>query len=568
MSSFPALWHHATDIEVLQALPKIYDYLDQEHRIALVDAILAGPPIDAESRKSVGEDSIEHQIYLRLEALGEKARKEHPTAAGRYKLIIDAHPSWVESLEERLARREPEVYFKSTVKSVEHDTRPENIVDTILSRGTGDADDFFSLAGLSLATRSAAIAHACTVEGGGTAVQVLLNIGREEVADKASQAELLEMLAEMPSAATRQGHREVATLLEILSDTIDVSALEQFFIVWDGVIEECLSTRDEAFRDGPPDYLTGAINSSSGRATHALLNLLPKTDLKRDAGVPPAFRLRLEFILRSTEPGAFYGSILVASRLYLLSWLDLHWTKNELTPRLSWRKPVEAAGVWQGYLWNPRMDGRLFEAIRADFVDAFSHVEAIGGLAENLCGLLVSLAIDAPNTMTADETRQCLRAMDSPSRQRVAWLLAKRLEATEVDKRAALWRDRIDAWIRTHWPIEADFADGEVSERLAWAATFSEDAFPEALVTILPFLTTTRDPLLTLSALDELDLCGRYPDECLQLLDRLLGDCEDRHYLHGLGALLRKIRSAKSTLVTAPPYQRLRELAQALGDAP
>jgi len=564
----PALWDSETDVEVLEALPKIYERLDATAQRALVTAILAGPSSEGAANAYPIDDAIEHEVYVRLEALGESGRGRHGAAGDRFKAILDAHPSWAGVLAERIRRREPQVYSRPLVRTVEADARAEDVVAQILSRDVRNADDFHTLTGLSMATRGAAIQHATSLQDGEKAVRLLLNIRHEELADNTTHVELLRMLAGLPSVAAQQGYREVATILQVLSDRITSSSIDDVLCVWDSIIQTCLSTVDEVFGSGPPDHVTGAINSSSGRATQALFSLLGKTTLTRECGLVPPFRERLQLIVRSELPGAFYCRVLAASRLYLLTWLDLEWTKAELIPRLSWTDSVEAAGAWQGYLWNPGMDGRLFEAIRRDFVEAFSHVAELKEFSENLCDLLVSLALDAPGRMTPEETRQCLRAMGSPLRRRVAWLLAKRLEATDKEIRPTLWNDRIDSWISNHWPIENEFADGEVSDRLGWAATFAGSAFPKAVGTILPLVTPAKDPLLTLSAFEDLDLCRQYPDQCLRLLDALLGAGKQCSYLHGLGSALRAIRSARPSTANTPVYTRLKELAQTLGDAP
>jgi hypothetical protein len=567
MTIVPSLWDHEVDVEVLEALPTIYQSLTPTERFALIEAILAGPAYDDEERAALGEDSIEHQVFLRLEAIGAQARADSATAGERHSEILGSHPSWAGALETHVLRREPQVYSKSLVRTVEPEVDPEIVVASILSPRAHGSDEFYAISGLSMGSRGDAIRHACTLDDGDKAVRVLLSIGRDDLADGKSCRELLHMLCGLTAEASRRAHREIAALLDIVSEQVDPSAADVFLRVWDVILPSCLSVRDDVFVNGPPDYLSGAISSSSGRATHALLKLLGKTDLQRDGGIAAPFQGRLESVVRSREPGSFYGRILVASRLYLLSWLDIAWTKTELAPFLSWENTEEAAGAWQGYLWSPRMDGRLFEVIRADFVETFAHVDELRGMGESLSGLLVSLAIDAPERMTAEETRRCLRTMDSSSRQRVAWLLAKRLEATEVEKRADLWRDRIDPWLSQHWPVEEEFANGDVGDRLGWAATFAGDAFPGAVHTILPIVTATEDPLMTLSALGETDLTGRFPQECLQLVDRLLGPAEERRYLYGLGSVLTAIRAARPSLADTPPFLRLKELVQALGDS-
>jgi hypothetical protein len=398
------------------------------------------------------------------------------------------------------------------------------------------------------------------------AIPILLaGVGKDELTDSTSRRALLDALTGLPATTTAMACMSIATLLETMGEVLEASESPGFFLVWDSVIPHCLASEQAASSTGPPDHLLSSLNNPCGRVTAALLRLLARSPLSRDGGIASPFADRLKRVLHSSEPGAFYGRVLIASRLYLLSWLDLAWTESELIPFFSWSRSTEAVGAWQGFLWTPRMGNRLFHALRTDFVEAFSHLGELGDMGENLLGLLVALALDAPDRMAPAETRGCLRTIDTMARRRIAWLLAKRLQATEENKRSDLWLDRVDPWLQEHWPLETQYADGDTSDMLGWAATFTGNAFPRAVATIRRLLAPSHGSLMTLRALDENLLASQFPEDSLVLIDCLLDQSEERQHIGELGRLLDAIEEAQPSLASDERFRRLRNLARRHG---
>jgi|GEM_PF-3417741 len=557
-----ALWDDDVEADVLEALQAIYGELASPERDELIVAILAGPPVEGEAKAKLTEESIDYRIFLRLDALGSKARAQNSAAKAKHTAILNSQPTWADALTARPAVGANQFRSKPRVKAVESGVSPQKLVAEILTWEERGAEVFEALSDISLPVRLRAIEHACSSDGDEYAARVLLSLDEDHVPDDKSRASLLNTLDRILAARARPFHREIASLLKIISTQISRDLEDQFLSTWDALIPICLSSQEEIFVGDTDDHLSNAINSSAGLATHALLALLGRGDLERDAGIAEIFSERLELIIGSTDPGGFDCRVLAASRLYILSWVDFPWARDVLMPRLSWKEPREAAGAWQGYMWNPRIDARLFSAIKADFVETFSHLEELALVKRSLTGLLISVALDAPGNMSQEDTIKCLREMGSPSRRHAAWILAKRLEATEGAKRPELWQGRIGPWIRQHWPTEADYADGEMSDRLAWAATLSDTAFPVAVKQILPIVSSTSGHSIALRKLEQSDLCARFPSQCLQLLDKLLPEDADLHRASLLEQILMAIQSAQPELNQAPAFARLHELLQ------
>lgn len=560
------LWDHEVDVEVLQSLAAIYAKLSSSEQQALVTAILQGPQAQFDHLDGLSAEQIQYLIFLRLDALGPDALRSHPTAAAQHAYTIKEHPSWSDSLSARLVRRESSIMTGSAVRQVSATITPQALVEEILDPESNSRQYWHSVAGFSFDSRMEAIKLAVSRVHGEHAVSVLLTgIDRQELGEASNRRLVLHAVVKLPAHVLRQSIHELATVLRSCAENATSAEIDIILEVWTLLLPHCLAADDQAASSGPPDYLSRAINNPCGRITEALLRVLNVMQPKLNEGLSSDIASRLQAVIKSDHSAAIYGRVLISSRLYLLSWIDLPWTVREVTPLLSWANAREASAAWQGYLWGPQIDSRLFQAIRVSFFEAFAHMDELGGMEENLCGLLVSLGLDAPGLMQSAEVRGCFRSMGSRGRKQVAWLLAKRLQSTEEEKRQHLWNDRIDKWLREHWPPEKEYADAEVSDNLAWAATLAGAAYPEAVRTVVPLLTSTRRPLMSLHSLEETDRAKTAPEETLVLLDRLLvgGDYD---HLYGLGKLLSAIKDARPTLTRDSRFRRLWQLARAAGE--
>ena len=150
---------------------------------------------------------------------------------------------------------------------------------------------------------------------------------------------------------------------------------------------------------------------------------------------------------------------------------------------MSW-EDAEAAGLWQGYLWNPSINDPLFRDLRRSFLGASDNWTSLGQRWQQWISLLVSLAVDADGLLTDEDSRRCVRRIPNEGRSRIAWVLAKRLEQAE-DRRESLFRNRIHPWIAGAWPRENDSRDPRTTDDLIYMASNCGDAFPEAVKLLL-----------------------------------------------------------------------------------
>jgi hypothetical protein len=96
-----------------------------------------------------------------------------------------------------------------------------------------------------------------------------------------------------------------------------------------------------------------------------------------------------------------------------------------------------------------------------------------------------------------------------------------------------------------------------ISENLARLSIAAGGEFPDALATFMDWLQPF-EPIHILNLLGKSDLCSRFPQDVLTLLDRIIGNPSWPY--SQLGKCLDDIASAWPESHTDPRYRRLQEL--------
>lgn len=315
------------------------------------------------------------------------------------------------------------------------------------------------------------------------------------------------------------------------------------------------------------EQLTWAINHPVGDLTHALFLLLFRGPVGLDSGLPESLSTRLAAIIGSEKSSAQAGRVMIASRLFPLHFADPSWAKRHVVPCLDWERGGVALGCWQGYLWSPKLDARLFYAIKIHFLGAFERWERLGKCSENLGDLLISIVVDAEEgLLTSEQTRHALRLMGVDGKSHLAWALAKRLEQAE-EQSANLWLDRIGPWIRDSWPRDLESREARTTNYLLWMATKTGSAFETAAEVLLSanILGNAHGRLLAVSELNKHpELVLAAPLTLLRLLDVVLPSPSEiaatgEWVTYGLGDLLKTIRAGAPEVTDTDVFRAVEE---------
>lgn len=371
---------------------------------------------------------------------------------------------------------------------------------------------------------------------------------------------LARSLASAPDDLLREAGHALAPWLETQSKVL-TGQEEHFFTLARRYIQ--IYRNDPA--EAGDDVIFRAINHPLGHAVEALLNWWHRQNLRDGQGL----RVEVEGLfgeLTNREVEIYrYGRVLLGSNLIALFRVDQDWTVEHLLPLLDWdRSEVEAAAVWKGFLWSPRLYPPLIAKIKASFLAAGRHYQRLGDHGEQYAGLLTFALLEAADLFSVPQQRAAIAALPEPGLLHSAQTLVDALEGAG-EQRSAYWRNRVKPFIEDIWPKAAVLRTPAISEAFGRLCIASGDAFEEAFSTIRPWILPCSQPGIALHKLSESGQCTRFAETALTLLDAIIAD-DMRWPFSELQACLDQIKSGHPALENDHRYQRLHNLVRRLGD--
>lgn len=359
------------------------------------------------------------------------------------------------------------------------------------------------------------------------------------------------------------------------SDQEVLVSTEELLGVWDELEPAAMNAERGAMDDSLREELSKALNHPAGKLAQALFAILLPKSVQHRSMLDTRLKLRIEHNLTSpgnTRPSAAERAFLAmaASRVYLLHFAEPDWTAEKLVPHFFWSDfdSSRARTCWQGYLWGPMLDQHLYARLKVPFLEAFNRRKDLPRFVENLCGLLVSLALDGGDVLQPAETKLAVRNMGPEMRRQAAWHLSKRVDDAESDA-AEFARKRVLPWLNT-WPLDQDvWRDGELVDELTQIALKCGDATGQAAEVLLqrPHAKLGRWQH-SLGALlhDHKDLLKDHPIDISRLFDHVLPS-KDEHLRKDrevwsesdLKGLVDQLREAGESVTNMPEFKRLEE---------
>jgi len=317
-------------------------------------------------------------------------------------------------------------------------------------------------------------------------------------------------------------------------------------------------------RNGEPidEPVTEAINHPVGHVTQALINLWfkrnPNDNDLLPADVKPFFTELCDMQVERYR----HGRVLLASELISFFRVDLLWTEQYLLPIFSWVNPAEAQGVWDGFLWSPRLYQPLLTAFKPQLLESASHYNDLGRHRQRLAAFLTYAALGPTDGYTIDEFRSAIGALPQDGLGESAQALSQALEAT-ADQREDYWKNRIQPFWQNIWPKSRDLSTPRIAESLTRLIISARGEFPSALAALRNWLQPIEDPHYVVHLLHESGLCHKYPVEALHLLSVVIAD--QQWAPTELGQCLDEIRMAAPQLLQDVQYQKLRDYCRRRG---
>ncbi len=317
-------------------------------------------------------------------------------------------------------------------------------------------------------------------------------------------------------------------------------------------------------RNGQPidQPVTEAINHPIGHVTQALINLWFKRNPNDNDELPTDIKPFFTEICDVQVDRFRHGRVLLGSQLIAIFRVHRAWAEQHLLPLFSWDNPVEAKAVWEGFLWSPRLYQPLLTAFKRQFLQSANHYADLGEHRQQFAAFLTYAALGPTEGYSVDEFRSAIGALPQEGLEECARALSQALEGA-ADQREDYWRNRVQPFWQHVWPKSRELATPQIAASLARLIIAARAEFPAALAAVQDWLQPIAHPDYVTHLLHESELCTRFPEDALRLLDAVIAD--HLWALSELGQCLDKIKKAAPRLAQDARYQRLSEYCRRRG---
>ena len=261
------------------------------------------------------------------------------------------------------------------------------------------------------------------------------------------------------------------------------------------------------------------------------------------------------------DPDGLLGRVVLATKLYYLFAVDPQWVGKHLIPRLIPESSDEACELWSAYGWSPTVGPDLLQAFKDSFLEVLRNGEDGGPRKRkrNLTRLFVTVCLDAPGELTAEEIHGVVEAMSERALSTVLASLKRRLKGNPAEQ-ARIWQDTLQPWLGDYWPRAEVRNTAGTSVAMLDLLAECGDAFADAAEWALHYLRPLdRHGLYRLG---ENGHAEQNPDSMLSVLDRVaVADTLPVHERSTLHKILDGLKAAKPDLAADTRFQRLYQLA-------
>lgn len=592
MAETPMIWASGARKEAMTLLGTMWASGSEEARERIVRALIAGPPDDLLTRieEEKRESSRDRRIFDRLKVI---ERIGQPPIDARLRAELDrieaAYPVWNAPEGERATfatwseyRHGPETDFGvDDLATLPQDELVVMLQDTE-ERRDGLLDAWKQLADTDPETAIGVLEE--LAQKGNSGPGDIWEYGlwglRESAKRPERRARILAALEQIPHALIDEPDvaRACADFLDAAASSRPSPTSETaVWSLFDRTLAAIAHDPDNVQGPDEHDAVSHAINNAFGRLAQAFFALLFGRALKVSSKIPSDLRARADRLISPGVGSHRPARVIAASRLSYLFAVDPDWTQAKLIPSFDWfQNEGEAAAVWQGYAWQPRIDEKLWPALRPYFLATFEadRLNRIGDMAKSLAQLLIVIGVDIDrNGLATADVRNAIRAMTDRLRSSaLSWIPTFLAQPDEPEHEAggkpssrtadSIWTEEVSVWLQQVWPVEAALRSTATSEQFAQIAIATLAAFPEAVDAVAPYIVRTN-------AYYELHLLAdsTHPDLHPRAVVRLIDVLADRQSLAmgtgDLEAILVRARAADPGVVNEAAFNELWNIMQA-----
>lgn len=387
------------------------------------------------------------------------------------------------------------------------------------------------------------------------------------------------VLLEVPDSSIRRLRRAISLWLAEVAKVFD-SQEDVFFSLIRLILDtgaqdietppKLLLLEDEQFLPlggwkSPKNLINIAINHPVGLVTRALLSWWYRQKPKDAEGLRKEIEPIFNKLCERKVTEFSHGRLVLAAHILTLFRVDEDWTKENLLPLFDWENSeTEAAAVWQGFLWAPRIYSPLLVVIKQYFLETAQHYRQLGEWAGQFVDLLTFLALDSRGIFTKEELRDATGNLPSEGLQKTVLTLTRAL-AGASERREEYWRNRIRPYMKSVWPQENEVKTPEISEYLALLCMETGEAFPDAIKKLRRWLQPTDESYYVVHLLDEYKLCKKFPKDALKFLHTIVGE-NMLVLVEELNRCLNDIEDFGENLTDDYRFQRLRRICESSDD--
>ena len=583
------LWNHRAKRETLRFLRKRGNDILSKDLSRLVDAILEGPDRD-EYGQSLSEDEWtahrNFQIRLRLHKLVEGGAVLPEQAQETYDRIQQAQPWQPEG------NRSEE--FSSFVSEARFVSKEE-------LQGRGGVEDFANM------TVEAFIVWAKNQEdilqdrpwdcGGGwagyfasepeAAIDFLRQAGeqgswsaptwhvalrsheRSAKVSKKHERTIADTLVRMPTQSLTPIVLEAARWLELVRKSLPKTLRRK---LWRQMWEVSQHQEQDLERTLGADT---ALNHSGGVLGSVLYSEMADEIPKVAPGDNPGFptHLRKDFyeLVENESPSAKLARVQMAPMLWALYRVDPEWAELTFFKRMDMDDEDSFDPfLWEAYFLRATLSDDLLSAFHDIYFKVLRNLDALGDKIENrvldnAVQAFIHMAIPPDRHISTQEAKETLLQMSPTYLADAAWALKNILQGAG-NKSPKLWKETIGPWFEEAWPKKAFTGEKHLSERLAWMAIDSGDAFPLIIEAIKDRIGPEEHAgaLFHLMSTEEEKDAGtgpisRHPEAALKLVDKLVQ--EEIPFGDTLSQVLKVIEENDAELVQTHTFTRLKAIA-------
>ena len=278
-------------------------------------------------------------------------------------------------------------------------------------------------------------------------------------------------------------------------------------------------------RNGEPidDPVAEAINHPIGHVTSALINVWFSREPNDDDLLPGDLKPYFTRLCDAEVARYRHSRVLLGSRLIPFFRVDRPWTEQNLLPLYVWDNPAEAKGVWEGFLWSPRLYQPLMLAFKPQLLESAYHYAELGKHQRQFAAFLTYAALGPTQGYTAEEFRSAFAALPQDGLEESAQALCQALEAA-TDQREEYWENRVQPFWKQIWPKSRDLATPRIAESLTRLTIAARGNFSAALAAVKDWLQPIEHLDYIVHKLHESGLCTRFPTDALTFLDAIIAD--------------------------------------------